>query len=432
MIKHYILCIVVLWIYFAGCQAFVQQPCDSAKRDNNAQHCPILEQIDSLIQLKVFELAENQKQDLSQPAESPSEGYPDMYYEYMISQLDKETPIELEFNEHVKKYIDIFTRERSHELAKMIGLSKLYFPIFDHYLDKYNLPFELKYLAMVESALNPLAVSSSGAKGLWQFKMNTVELVGLEVNSYIDERRDPYKSTEAACKYIAYLYRTFNDWTLVIGAYNGGPGEIRNAIQRSGGHTDFWEIREHLSEQTKNYVPAFIAMNYVMDNYSKHNIVPILPDIFFYQTDTLHLHHALSFEQILQIIHTPIEMIRFLNPMYTQDYIPEMDHPATLILPSDRVVAFLKSENRIFASKVPRDDYISLLEKAGSTENKMKIIHVVQEGEFFHKIAIRYNCSIENIKAWNNLSDNYIYPGQSLEIWIDKKDYEKLKNNSLH
>lgn len=406
----------------------------SGQTTNNQQekglsNCPVVERIDSLMQLKAFELAEKQKQDLLKENEGNGERYPEMFYEYVITQLNKETPIELEYNEHVKRYIDVFTIERRDQMAKMIGLSKLYFPIFDHYLDKYQLPLELKYLAMVESALNPFVVSSSGAVGLWQFKMNTIELVDLEVTSYIDERRDPYKSTEAACKYIQYLYGTFNDWTLVIGSFNGGPGEIRNAIQRSGGGTNFWEIRKYMAEQTQNYVPAFIAMNYVMENYHKHNITPILPDIFFYQTDTLHIDISLSFQQISEIINTPVETIRFLNPMYKTDFIPELDEPATLILPSNKIIAFLEYENRIYANHIPQEDYISLLEKAGSTDNKKKVIHTVKQGEFFHKIAIRYNCSIENIKAWNNLDGNSLYPGQKLEIWVGPKDYEKYKND---
>lgn len=386
-----------------------------------------MQQVDSLMQLKVFELTEKQKYDLQKPTNTENAGLPDMFYEYIITQLNRGTPIDLEFNEHVRKYITLFTIDRKEQLERMIGLSKLYFPIFEQHLDQHNLPLELKYLAMVESALNPLAVSPSGAVGLWQFKMNTSELLELNVTSYIDERMDPYKSTEAACKYFEYLHRTFNDWTLVIAAYNGGPGEIRNAIERSGGSTNFWELRDYLPEQTKNYVPAFIAMNYVMANYHKHGISPILPDVFFYQTDTVHTSQPLTFQQISEIIGAPVDIIRFLNPMYRMDFVPESDHPNTLILPSDKVVAFLEYENKIYANHKTQDDYNSLLAKAGSTNNKTKIIYIVQKGDYFHKIAMKYNCSVENIKAWNRLTDYTLYPGQRLEIWVDKDDFEKTK-----
>ena len=405
-----------------------QNPSNSMKR-NPTSACPIVQQIDSLMQLKIFEITEKQKSDLRKPATNENAGLPDMFYEYIFTQLNRETPIDLEFNEHVRKYITIFTIDRKDEIAKMIGLSKLYFPLFEQQLDQHQLPFELKYLAMVESALNPLAVSPSGAVGLWQFKMNTAELLQLNVTSYIDDRMNPFKSTEAACDYFDYLYRTFNDWTLVIAAYNGGPGEIRNAIERSGGKTDFGEIREYLPEQTKNYVPAFIAMNYVMANYQKHGIVPVLPDIFYYQTDTVQTSQPLTFQQISEVIGTPVDIIKFLNPMYRMEFIPESDQPATIILPSDKVVAFLEFENKIYANYKEQDDYNTLVAKAGSTENKIKIVHIVKKGEYFHKIAIKYNCSVENIKAWNGLTDQTIYPGQRLVIWVNKREYKKHISN---
>ena len=190
---------------------------------------------------------------------------PEILCSERIELLNKSTPIELAYNQYVKKFVDIYSGRRKKEFEKIRGLSDLYFPIFEEKLDKYNLPLELKYLPVVESSLNALAVSPSGAVGLWQFLFNTSNMFDLEINSYIDERRDPVKSTEAACRYFLYLYNIFNDWQLAIASFNGGPGEIRNAIEKSGGKTSFWDLQPYLSQQTKNYVPAFIASLYVLN-----------------------------------------------------------------------------------------------------------------------------------------------------------------------
>ena len=182
----------------------------------------------------------------------------DMLYEYRLAQLSRLSPVALDYNAEVRRYIDLFTGPRKAEMAKIIGLSRLYFPVFDEALDRYGLPHELKYLTVVESGMNPLAMSKSGAVGLWQFLLNTGRLFDLEVTSYIDERCDVYKSTEAACRYLNYLNNTFHDWHLVLSSYNGGPGEVRKAIERCKGETNYWKLRPYLSEQAKNYVPAFI------------------------------------------------------------------------------------------------------------------------------------------------------------------------------
>jgi membrane-bound lytic murein transglycosylase D len=346
--------------------------------------------------------------------------YPDLYYEFKISELNKTSPVELEFNINVKKYIELYTVHRRQELARIIGLSQLYFPIFDEALDRNSLPLELKYLTLVESGLNPMAVSKSGAVGLWQFLMGTGRMFELEITSYVDERMEPYKSTEAACKYLKYLYQTFNNWHLVLSSYNGGPGETRKAIERSKGETDYWKLRPYLSEQAKNYVPAFIAMVYLFHYYSDHNIIPVKPAYNYDELDTLQIQYAVSFQQISRMIGMPIEQIRFLNPVYKKDYIPELGHPSVLVLPAEKVILYLQNEVNILGSFSEPEDYLLMVKNAGSTENKVKIVHVVEKGEFFHKIALKYECTIENIKAWNNLNDLSLYPGQVLIIWVDK------------
>ncbi|MBN1414551.1 MAG: transglycosylase SLT domain-containing protein [Bacteroidales bacterium] len=346
--------------------------------------------------------------------------YPDLYYECKISELNKTSPIELDFNPYVKAYIELYTIQRRQELAAIIGRSQIYFPIFDEALDRNALPLELKYLTIIESGLIPTAVSKSGAVGLWQFLIGTGSMFDLTINSYIDERRDPYKSTEAACKYLQYLYNTFHDWNLVLASYNGGPGETRKAIERSRGETDYWKIRHLLSDQAKNYVPAFVAMVYIMNHYADHNIVPVSPSYSYRQLDTLHIRYAVSFKQISGMIDLPVEHIRFLNPVYKRDYIPELDYPAILILPANKIVPYLHNEVNILGYYSEPVNYNMLVENAGNTDNRIKIIHVVEKGDFFHKIALKYGCTVENIKAWNDLDSLSLIPGQKLEIWVDK------------
>ena len=205
--------------------------------------CKIVESLEQLSLLKVFPDSVNSKA-ATNTSNYPT--FPDLAYEYRIAEIDNLSPIDFDFNSHVKRYIEIYTIERRDQVSQMLGLAELYFPLFEEYLDKYNLPLELKYLAVVESALNPLAVSPSGAVGLWQFKLDASRMFDLEVNSYIDERMDPVKATEAACVYLEYLYRIFNNWHLALAAYNAGPGAVRNAIQRSGGETNFWKIFDAL------------------------------------------------------------------------------------------------------------------------------------------------------------------------------------------
>jgi len=250
--------------------------------------------------------------------------------------------------------------------------------------------------------------------------MGTAEMFDLTVNSYIDERRDPYKSTEAACKYLQYLYTTFHDWQLVLSSYNGGPGEIRKAIERSGGETNYWKIRPLLSQQAQNYVPAFIAMVYLMHYYADHNIVPVTPAFTFRQLDTLHIRYALSFQQITEMIDLPVEHIRFLNPVYKRDFIPELGVPAVLVLPADKALTFLHNEVNILGYYSEPVDYNLLVKNAGNTDNKIRIIYTVERGDYFHKIALKYGCTIENLKAWNNLGDSSLVAGQKLAIWVDK------------
>lgn len=347
---------------------------------------------------------------------------PDMLYEYRIAGLNRLSPVELVYNADVRRYIDLYTGPRRAEMARIIGLSELYFPLFDEILDRHGLPLELKYLTIIESGLNPLATSKSGAVGLWQFLLNTGRLFDLEITSLVDERCDPYKSTEAASRYLAYLYTTFHDWQLVLSSYNGGPGEVRKAIERCHGETDYWKLRPYLSDQAKNYVPAFVAAIYMLNFYKEHGIVPVRPEFDYFHTDTLHIRYAVSFSQVSSEIGMDISQIRMLNPVYKRDYIPARNTYSLLVLPADKTSLYLKNEVNILGYTQPPADYNQLVASAGNTDGKTKIIHVVQAGEFTHKIAMMYNVTLENIRAWNHMAGNEVNVGQRLIIWIEGEE----------
>ena len=344
--------------------------------------------------------------------------------EYGIGLLDKSTPIDLQFTPEVERTINYFLSKRKTDITIYLQRASYYFPLIEELLDKYELPLELKYIAVIESGLNPMAKSKSGAVGLWQFLYSTCSLFDLKVDSYIDDRMDIFKSTEAACKYIQYLYHTYNDWNLVIAGYCGGPGDIRKAIERSGGETNYWKIRPYLSEQARNYVPAFIAINYLMNYYNEYNIVPVNQSYTWEEIDTIQINYSISFQQITAVLGIPLSEIEWLNPVYRKGIIPDLPEPCPLILPKDYILEYIRNENRIIATLIPDTNYKELLAHAGSTDNCTMITHTVQKGEYLHKIAINYNCTIENIKAWNNLTNLNTYPGQSLIIWIpESKKY---------
>lgn len=344
--------------------------------------------------------------------------FPDLVYEFRFAKLHKTSAIDLEFNPLVKKYIEIFTIQRRTDISRILGLKEMYFPIFEEYLDKHGLPLELKYLPLIESGLDPLAKSSSGAVGLWQFLYHSANMFDLEMTSFVDERSDVYKSTEAACKYLKYLYHTYNNWHLVLSSFNGGPGAVRNAIERSGGKTDYADIWQFFPEQTRNYVPAFMAMIYVMNYAGEHNIKATPPKYKFSDLDTVHVQYNLQFNQLSEIVKLPVETIRYLNPVYKLDVIPESDQPQNLVLPKDKIKIYLKHENSLYANslhraRIPKYD-----------EQKQRLIYKVKPGDFLHKIAMQNGCSLDELKKWNNLTSDSVSIGQSLIIWKEKNNRE--------
>lgn len=335
------------------------------------------------------------------------------------------TVIEMPYNSVVRNYIDMYTQRRRQLVEEMLRLSLYYTPIFEQALEKEGLPLELKYLPVIESALDPNAVSRAGATGLWQFMLRTAKSLGLEVNSLVDERRDPIRSSEIAAKYLKQLYEIYGNWSLAIASYNCGPGNVNKALRRAGGENkDFWDIYFYLPAETRGYVPAFIAANYVMTYYADHDLGRSLA-IRPITTDTVHVNHRVHFNQIASVLDIPIEEIRVLNPQYRKDEIPGDIHPYALTLPSQQIYSYIVSEDSIIARDAALYARRTVVEPNDGTtttidgDTQLTVIrHKVKSGETLSKIARHYGVSTASIKKWNNLRSNRILRGQQLKIHV--------------
>ena len=340
--------------------------------------------------------------------------YPDSVYIRKLSQLP--TIIEMPYNSVVRRYIDMYVQKRRALVENLLGLGTYYMPIFEEALEREGLPLELKYLPIIESALRPDATSRAGAAGLWQFMVRTGKSMGLEVNSLVDERRDPIKSSAMAARYLKDLYAIYHDWALAIASYNCGPGNVSKAIRRSGGKTDYWEIYPYLPRETRGYVPAFIAVNYVMNYYSDHNICPVLTRRPLL-TDTVQVNRRLHLKQVADVLQIPLEEIRSLNPQYRRDIIPgNASRPYALILPSQQVYAYIEAQDDIFAHDAELYAQRLTVEPAGIAPGTM-VYHKVRKGETLSKIARKYGVSVSKLRAWNNLGkSSYLRIGQRLAV----------------
>lgn len=384
------------------------------------QDDPIVAALDSLYKLDLFErgyakvtYSINPKYSFS-PDSVPR--YDDMVYESRLAKLDAASPFDLEYNQYVQNYIDMYTYKRREQVARTMALTQLYFPMFEEQLDKYNLPLELKYLAICESALNPLAKSKSGAMGLWQFMYPTGKMFGLKVTSYVDERCDPYKSTIAACEYFKYLYSMFGDWQMVLAAYNCGPGNVNKAIRRSGGKKTYWQIRPYLPTETQGYVPAFIAVNYVMNYTSEHNIRMAIPKKTFLDVDTIAVKQQLSFSQLSNLLDISIDELMYLNPSFRRSVVPILPGETSYIsLPSNKVAAFINNESKIYEYQ-QKETSSDILIAQETTKT-----HVIKKGEHLSTVARKYGCTVAELKSWNGITSNNVKPGKKLIIHIQEK-----------
>ncbi|MCD8081155.1 MAG: transglycosylase SLT domain-containing protein [Bacteroides sp.] len=331
--------------------------------------------------------------------------------------------MEMPYNEVVRKFIDMYSGRLRKHVSFMLSACNFYMPIFEEALDAYNLPLELRYLPIIESALNPSAVSRAGAAGLWQFMLNTGKIYGLESNSLVDDRRDPLKASWAAARYLSELYAIYRDWNLVIAAYNCGPGNINKAIRRANGETDYWKIYSYLPRETQGYVPGFIAINYIMTYYCDHNICPMETNIPS-DTDTIQINRRLHFQQIADLCGVELDQIKSLNPQYKTNVIPGDIKPYTLRLPQQHISAFIDCQDTIFTHRAEelftnRRTVAVASSRSGSgssASNNGAAYHTIRKGETLSTIARRYGVKVSQLQAWNNLKGTNITAGKRLKV----------------
>ena len=339
------------------------------------------------------------------------------------------TIIPMDYNPIVRNCISIYADRRRELVRYVMAMADLYFPLFEQVLDQYDLPLELKYLAIIESNLNPRAYSRAGAAGIWQFMLPTGKLFGLEINSLIDQRLDPIASTHAACKYFKQMYATFGDWYLVLASYNCGPGNVNKAIRRAGGRTSFWEIYPYLPRETRSYVPFFIAATYIMTYHCEHNICPMRTSLSV-ATDTVMVDRLMHLRQVADVLNVDIEMLRTFNPQYKREIIPGHIKPCVLKLPVAATYAYIDKKDTISAYRA--DELLAAYLPKRYTESssddqedkpsepKTEMIrYTVKSGENLYTIANKYGVTAQNIRKWNNLRTNRVPRGKRLTIYVD-------------
>ncbi|OFY58475.1 MAG: hypothetical protein A2Y87_04870 [Bacteroidetes bacterium RBG_13_46_8] len=369
----------------------------------------------------------------------PDSTIPDFPDSVFISRLAAiPSVVELSYNSLVRRYIEVYANQRRSQVEVMLGLSQYYFPVFDDILDYYGLPVELRYLSIIESALNPRAYSRARAVGLWQFMYSTGRLYGLTINSLVDERRDPVKSTHAAARFMKSLYRVYNDWTLVIAAYNCGPGNVNRAIKRSGGKRNYWDIYYYLPRETRGYIPAYIAATYVMNYYREHNLKPY-PIQLPVANDTIMVTQNLHLGQVSEVLGIPLQLLRDMNPQYRTDLIPARDKPYSLRLPLDQTFRFIEKENTVYHYKdsiflnpekitTSPTTTVSKYRDEPPPENYARLMYTVKSGDNLGFIAEWYHVRLSDLKYWNNLRNNTIRAGQKLTIYVPKNKVAKYEN----
>tara|TARA_B110000238_G_scaffold81307_1_gene89575 strand:+ start:684 stop:1994 length:1311 start_codon:yes stop_codon:yes gene_type:complete len=337
-----------------------------------------------------------------------------------LAVLNENTPFNLAYNPALEKVINSYLVHRKKYYPALMAKAKYYFPMFEQHLDQYDIPLEMKYLSIVESALKPRARSGMGASGLWQFMYGTGKEFDLKVSSYVDERYDPVKATIAACKYLSQLYTIFGDWDLALAAYNSGPGNVRKAIKRSGGYRNYWNIRPYLPRETAGYVPAFYATMYIFEYAEEHNIYSDLPKFFNFQTDTVHVKRTISFDQISEIIDVDEKVLAHLNPSYKLDIIPFLkDKNYAVRLPSSKIVAFLDKEEELYALATA-DDAKREKPLPKYFEMDKRIRYKVKSGDYLGKIANKFGVRVSGIKSWNRMKSSNLKIGQRLYIYPKK------------
>lgn len=342
-----------------------------------------------------------------------------------LHKLNEKTPFNVEYNPVLEQVIKSFLKNRRSSLERLMSLSDYYFPMFEQEMSNQKIPLEMKYLAIIESALNPKARSRAGATGLWQFMYATGKSYGLEVNNYVDERSDPVRSTKAAAKYLNELYKIFGDWDLTLAAYNSGPGNVTKAIRRSNGKTNYWNLRPYLPRETAGYVPAFLATLYIFEYAKEHGFKPQKRANHLFQTDTIRVKQAIPFKDIAEITGMDVQDIQFFNPSYQLDVVPYVEGRNYAVrLPISEIGKFVANEQAIYnylnEQKAQREQILPEVAKgeqyAGGKSTK-KTIYTVKKGDNLGKIASRHGVSINNLKRWNRMKSNKVRVGQRLSIY---------------
>lgn len=421
-----------------------EQPDTSTQNTDTYLTEKFLENLDSLSELWYIKQAINLKVinpdygSLTDSTEIPE--FSDKIYQLRLANIP--SVIALPYNDKVKAFIKLYTEKRRGLVEVMLGMSDYYFPLITEILEKEGLPHEFKYLPLIESALNPRAVSRVGATGLWQFMYTTGKVYGLEVNSYVDERRDPVKASYAAAAFLKDLYELYGDWTLALAAYNCGPGNVNKAIRRAKGKTDFWDIYYYLPRETRGYVPSFIAATYFMNYYQEHRLKPVaisLPTI----CDTIMVDQEVHLQQIASVLDVDIEMLRDLNPQYKTDIIPAKTKKYVLKLPAQLAPKFIELEDSIYNYKdsvyfnparavaAPPANYSNHAYTPKSIKGKTLLYYTVKSGDNLGFISQWYHVRLSDIRYWNNLHGNMIRAGQKLKIFVSNKEvdrYEKIEH----
>ncbi len=361
---------------------------------------------------------------------------------YIARLKDIEEVVDLSYNNVVRNFIKLYTEKRRDQVEMMLGMAEYYYPKFEEILDKHDMPLDLRHLPVIESALNPVARSRMGATGLWQFMFGTAREMDLEITSFVDERRDPVASTEAAVKYFKRLHDRYGNWHLAIAAYNCGPGNVNRAIRRAGGKKNYWAIYYHLPRETRGYVPAFIAAAYVMNYHKEHNLYPRLPG-FDLRSDTILVNDYLHFDQLEAMLNIEKEQLRSLNPMFRRDVIPaKLNKPYPLILPEMKIMEFIDKDTLVFAYErekyFPDNTLVSPASRNTSyytpadVAGKAKVLYTVQSGDNVGFISEWFNVRASDLRYWNNIHRDLIRAGQKLLVYVPENQKEKYERvNSM-